>query len=63
MKENQIFMNLMTDFAFKRIFGTPERKNLLIRFLNILFEKDSIIVTDVIFHDKEILPVIKMVNG
>ncbi len=27
------FMNLMTDFAFKRLFGTVERKGILIRFL------------------------------
>lgn len=56
MEDNQIFMNLMTDFAFKRLFGSPKRKKLLIRFLNIIFAKDNLTVTDVTFHDKEILP-------
>lgn len=56
MKEPQIFMNLMTDFAFKRLFGSPERKRLLIRFLNIIFAEDNMTVTDVTYHDKEILP-------
>lgn len=49
-------MNLMTDFAFKRLFGSEERKDILINFLNIIFEKDAIKVNDVIYHDKEILP-------
>lgn len=49
-------MNLMSDFAFKRIFGSKERKHLLIRFLNIIFEKDNLHVNDLEFHDKEILP-------
>lgn len=49
-------MNLMTDFAFKRLFGSPKRKNILIRFLNILFADDNLKVNDVTYHDKEILP-------
>lgn len=56
MEEKNTFMNVLTDFAFKRLFGTEERKTLLIRFLNILFKKDGMTVTDVIYHDKEILP-------
>lgn len=49
-------MNIMTDFAFKRLFGTPERKNILIRFLNIIFAKDNLKIEDVRYHDKEVLP-------
>ncbi len=49
-------MNLMTDFAFKRLFGSKERKKILIRFLNCLFEKENITIEDVDFHDKELLP-------
>lgn len=51
-----VFMNLMSDFAFKRIFGTKERKHLLIRFLNIIFEKEALRVDDVEYLDKEVLP-------
>lgn len=54
--DKNTFMNVLTDFAFKRLFGTKERKNILMRFLNIIFEKDGLTVTDVAYHDKEILP-------
>lgn len=61
IKENnkqghEIFMNLMTDFAFKRIFGSVNRKHILIQFLNILFENEGLHVYDVTYHDKEVLP-------
>ena len=57
MGENkETFMNLMTDFGFKRLFGTEKFKHILIRFLNILFKEDGIHVDDVIYHDKEVLP-------
>ncbi len=35
----ETFMNLMTDFGFKRLFGTEKFKSVLIRFLNILFKR------------------------
>lgn len=50
----ETFMNLMTDFGFKRLFGTEKFKHILIRFLNILFKEDGIQVGDVIYHDKEV---------
>ncbi|MCM1452765.1 MAG: Rpn family recombination-promoting nuclease/putative transposase [Clostridium sp.] len=50
------FINLMTDFGFKRLFGTEEFKAILIRFLNVLFSKEGLNIIDVTFHDKEILP-------
>ncbi len=56
MEKKPIFMNLMTDFAFKRLFGSPKRKRLLIRFLNILFADENLKVEDVTYLDKEILP-------
>ena len=56
MAKEETFMNLMTDFAFKRIFGTKERKHLLIRFLNLIFEDENLVVHDVVYHDKEVLP-------
>ncbi len=49
------FIRLLTDFGFKRIFGSEEHKGLLIRFLNALFEGEMRI-TDVEFKNKEILP-------
>lgn len=50
------FINLMTDFGFKRVFGSVEFKSILIRFLNVLFSKEGVEVNDVMFHDKEVLP-------
>lgn len=49
-------MNVLTDFGFKRMFGTERFKHILIRFLNVLFEPEGIKVTQVKFHDKEVLP-------
>ena len=49
-------MNLMTDFGFKRLFGTEKFKHILIRFLNIFFAKDGIHVENVAYHNKEVLP-------
>lgn len=49
------FINVRTDFGFKRLFGTPKNKHILIRFLNALLGNE-ITVTDVVYHDKEILP-------
>lgn len=55
-EEKTMFMNLMTDFAFKRLFGSVKNKPILIRFLNILFADEGIRIRDVVYHDKEILP-------
>lgn len=55
MEPTTTFINIQTDYGFKKIFGTKENKHILIRFLNALFE-DTIKVTDVVYHDKEILP-------
>ena len=49
------YMNLLTDFAFKRIFGTEENKHLLITFLTLLFAPE-IRIRDVSFKTKEVLP-------
>lgn len=50
------FMNILTDFGFKRLFGTEEFKHVLMRFLNVLFEPEGIKVTNVVYHNKEVLP-------
>ncbi|MDE6337202.1 MAG: Rpn family recombination-promoting nuclease/putative transposase, partial [Muribaculaceae bacterium] len=49
------YINLQTDFGFKHAFGNPKHKPALIKFLNVLFE-GKLTVTDVVYHDKEILP-------
>lgn len=51
-----VFINAMTDFGFKRLFGTEQFKPVLIRFLNVFFKEEGISIKDVSFHNKEILP-------
>ncbi|MDE6633366.1 MAG: Rpn family recombination-promoting nuclease/putative transposase [Muribaculaceae bacterium] len=55
MEQLTTFINIQTDYGFKRMFGTPKNKRILIRFLNALLG-DTICVTDVVYHDKEMLP-------
>lgn len=52
---NTTFINLQTDFGFKRLFGSKERSGILLRFINALFE-GRMVITHIEFHDKEILP-------
>ncbi len=49
MKE--IFMNLQSDFAFKRLFGTEQWKGIVIKFLNTLFDGEFRVL-DVKFQNK-----------
>ena len=51
-------MNLLTDYAFKRTFGSEKNKHVLINFLNAAFNGKEII-TDVTFRDKEMLPFVE----
>ncbi len=46
------YISLLTDFGFKRIFGTAPNKDLLINFLNSLFEGEQVI-TDVHYLNGE----------
>ena len=46
------YISLLTDFGFKRIFGTKPNKDLLINFLNSLFKKEQVII-DVKFLNSE----------
>ena len=55
MAQITTFINIQTDYGFKRMFGTPKNKHILIRFLNALLG-DTIYVKDVVYHDKEMLP-------
>ncbi len=49
------FINPFTDVGFKKIFGQGVSKDILIDFLNALFENEKKIL-DITFLDKEILP-------
>lgn len=47
-----VFINPFTDFGFKRIFGQEDSKDILIGFLNALFENE-IIIRDLVYRDME----------
>jgi len=47
------YINLFTDFGFKRIFGTERNKDLLIDFLNNLLDKEMPLIRDLQYMDKE----------
>lgn len=49
------FIRLLTDFGFKRVFGSRKRTGILKRFLNALFEGEMRITT-VTFQEKELMP-------
>lgn len=51
------FLDPKTDIAFKKLFGDVHRKNLIISFLNSIFErKEGNLITDVIFQDTANVP-------
>lgn len=50
------YMNLLTDYAFKFVFGSEKHKNVVIKFLNTILKGKERIV-DVTFRDKEQLPI------
>ncbi len=57
-KKGSRYMNLLTDYAFKRVFGSEQNKGVLINFLNAALNgKEKII--DVEFRDKEVLPFVE----
>lgn len=52
LQTGEVYINPLTDFGFKRIFGTPMNKELLISFLNALFNGEQT-VKDVTFQSNE----------
>ena len=48
----EVYINPLTDFGFKRIFGTTMNKDLLISFLNALFDGEEVI-EDVSYRNSE----------
>ena len=57
MKDNNhaVFMNPYTDFGFKKLFGTEPNKDILISFLNALFEGDRNSIVDLSYLNTEML--------
>ena len=56
------YINPFTDWGFKRLFGQEFSKELLISFLNDLFEGE-LHIKDLTFKDKELLPSSKDIRG
>lgn len=54
-EKKTIYINPLTDFGFKKLFGSEENKQYLISFLNALFQGEQKIV-DVTYVDKERVP-------
>ena len=50
---NEIFMNPYTDFGFKKLFGTEPNKDILISFLNSMFEGDRQPIVDLEYINTE----------
>ena len=44
---NERYINPYTDFGFKKLFGTEMNKDLLISFLNALFQGEKSEITDI----------------
>ena len=57
MKNNNtaVFMNPYTDFGFKKLFGTEPNKDILISFLNSLFDGDQKTIVDLRYLNTEVL--------
>ena len=56
MMESPKYIDLLTDFGFKRVFGDKE---LLIAFLNALFESEGKVIKSVTYINKEMTPMSK----
>jgi len=54
-----IFINPKTDFAFKKIFGSEQSKDILISFLNALLYRGQAIITDLEIINPYLAPKIK----
>ncbi len=61
-EKKEVFVNLKSDFGFKRIFGERQNKPLLISFLNALFQGD-LVVDDVEYDNVERVPTVKDDRG
>jgi predicted transposase/invertase (TIGR01784 family) len=55
MEDIGVYINLFTDFGFKKIFGTDSNKDLLIHFLNTVLENEINPITELEFANGEFL--------
>lgn len=55
MEDIGVYINLFTDFGFKKIFGTESNKDLLIHFLNTVLENEITPIVEVEFANGEFL--------
>jgi len=54
------FLDVKTDYAFKKVFGSEESKDILISFLNaIIYEKSDLQITDLTIVDPYNIPMIE----
>lgn len=54
------FLDVKTDFAFKKVFGTLENKNILIKFLNSVIDFcDGHVIVDLEIQDPYNIPMLK----
>ncbi len=54
-----VFINPKTDFAFKKIFGSKQSKDILISFLNAIVYNEQDIIQDLVILDPYQAPRIK----
>ena len=55
MNSDALFINLLSDFGFKRMFGTTRNKTILINMLNSFLAKHVGVITEVEFLPTELL--------
>ncbi len=53
------FLNVRTDFAFKKVFGSEQSKNVPISFLNVIIDFGEERVTDLTIVDPYQIPLLK----
>ena len=53
------FLDVKTDFAFKKVFGSEQSKEILIDFLNAILDFEDAVITDLIIVDPYQIPLLK----
>ena len=53
------FLDVRTDFAFKKVFGSEQSKDILIDFLNAIIDFEDVMVTDLTIVDPYQIPLLK----
>jgi len=53
------FLDVKTDFAFKKVFGSDHSKTILIDFLNAVIDFDRAAITDLTIVDPYQIPLLK----